>query len=172
MRRSLTATLLLLALAVPRPSTAPPDAAPAGLATCGLDMLHPLDVEVRLAAPLAPQRWVRSTVRVQSHLDLTDVQIRIEPQARVELAGQNKLAIGEIAARSPVELGFDLRVPDTRDVLQVAVRVSARAEGALLERGAVLQLLPHGPHHPGDAGAPASGGHGVLEYRGAARRVP
>ncbi len=170
MRQSLTTALLLLALGTPAFAPAPP--ATATSSRCSLDLLHPLDLDIRLAEALEPGKWVRASLRVQSRLDLTDVRIDIQPGTQVELAGQAKLAAVEIAAQTPAEFSFDVRVPDIQEVLQVAVRVSGKAEGQPLERGAVLQLLPRGPHHPGVESPAPSGEQSVLEYRGAARRLP
>lgn len=172
MRLSLTATILLLALATP--ALAPPGRirATAVGTRCSLDLLHPIELEVRLEQALEPGKWVRATVRVQSSLDLSDILVRLEPTAHVELAGRAKMALSEIAARTPAEFGFDLRVPDTQDVLQVAVHVNGKAEGLPLERATVIQLLPRGPHYPGVESPALSGGQSVLEYKGAARRLP
>lgn len=128
-----------------------------------MDMLHPIQVEVRLTEPIAPGRWLHAAVNVHSSLDLADVELRLEPVGQAELAGPRKAGVAEIAAGAQYEHDFDVRVPDTEAPQQVQIRVRARAEGAWLERGAVLHLLPRGVVHPGIVSPALSGQQRVLE---------
>lgn len=146
--------------------------APVPRTRCSMDVLHPIEAEVVLVDELVPGQWLRAVVHVHSRLDLADVQVDIDPVGAVELAGPRKTAVVEIAAGSPYERAFDLRVPDTASPQQVHVRISGKAEGQPIERGAVLHLLPRGVAHPGVESAVRSGTQRVLEQRGAARRAP
>ena len=137
-----------------------------------MDILHPIEVEAVLVDDMAPGRWLRAVVRVNSRLDLADVQVDLEPNGAAELSGPRKAVVAEIAAARPYEHGFTVRVPDTASPQQVHIRVSGLAEGARLERGAVLHLLPRGVSDPGVESPVLSGTQRVLEQRGAARRAP
>lgn len=139
---------------------------------CISDLLHPIEVEALLVDGMTPGQWLRAVVRVRSRLDLAEVRIDLDPVGAAELAGPHKAAVAEIAAERPYEYGFDVRVPDTASPQQVRIRISGSAEGARIERGTVLHLLPRGITDPGIASPVLSGTQRVLEQRGAARREP
>ena len=139
---------------------------------CSTDLLHPIEVEAHLVDGMAAGRWLRAVVRVQSRLDLASVQVDLDPAGAAEVSGPRKAAVAEIAAGRPYEYGFDVRVPDTAAPQQIRIRVSGLAEGARLERGAVLHLLPRGVTDPSVESAVLSGAQRVLEQRRAARREP
>jgi hypothetical protein len=162
---SLTALILLASGA---PLLAPPAETP-GLA-CTLEMLHPIQVQVRLVDAMTPGRWLRAEVQVQSERDLADVTVQLQADAGVEIGGRGKTSWTALAAATPQSLGFDVRVPDGESPRQLRVAVRGRTDGVWLERGAVLQLLPRGRMHATPVSA--AGGRTVLEHRGAARREP
>lgn len=167
MRTACLAILLSLASAVP--AQAPPAHTP-GVA-CTLEAAYPIQIELRLADPMTPGRWLRVEVRVQSDLDLSDVEVQLQADTGVEVAGSRKAAAWTaMAAATPRDLAFDVRVPDVRGPRQVRVQVRGRAGEAWIQRGAVLQLLPQGRHHPPQVRE--GDGRTVLEYPGAARREP
>ncbi len=189
MRFAITALILSLAYAPPAlapvtPTAEGPEPVPlvlqalhvVGGATtdtpvCGVDLLHPVEVTVQLEDAMASGEWLRATVTVTSREDLVDVRIDLLPVPAVELAGNRKTTLSRIASGERQEIGFLVRVPDTQAPLQVQVRVVGKADAGMLERAAVLHLLPRGPEHPGVESAVPSNQHRVLEYRGAGRRV-
>jgi uncharacterized protein YwbE len=138
---------------------------------CAMDLLHPIDVTVRLDDAMVPGVWLRASVALTSREDLAEIQVEFLPAAAVELGGSRKATLPHIAAGEREEISFLVRVPDTQAPLQVQVRVVGKADAGMLERGAVLHLLPRGPEHPGVESAVPSGQHRVLEYRGAGRRA-
>ena len=187
MRIAIAAMILSLAHASPalapvHPAVGGPQSSVAGLqhlrtatepstSVCAVDLLHPIDVTVQLDDAMVPGAWLRASVALTSREDLTDLQVEFLPAVAVELGGSRKATLPHIAAGEHQEIGFLVRVPDTQAPLQVQVRVVGKADAGVLERGAVLQLLPRGPEHPGVESAVPSGPHRVLEYRGAGRRV-
>ena len=142
-----------------------------GTPVCAVDLLHPIDVTVQLDDAMVPGVWLRASVVLTSREDLAEIEVELLPAAAVELGGSRKATLPHIAAGERQEIGFLVRVPDTQAPLQVQVRVAGRAAAGVLERSAVLHLLPRGPEHPGVESAVPSGQHRVLEYRGAGRRV-
>jgi uncharacterized protein YwbE len=142
-----------------------------GSPVCAVDLMHPIDVTVRLDDAMVPGVWLRASVTLTSREDLAEIQVEFLPAAAVELGGSRKATLPHIAAGEREEISFLVRVPDTQAPLQVQVRVVGKADAGVLERGAVLHLLPRGPEHPGVESAVPSGQHRVLEYRGAGRRV-
>jgi len=149
---------------------APSDHAPR--THCTADLLHPIEVEAVLVDGMTPGQWLHAVVRVRSRLDLADVRIDLDPVGAAELAGPRKAAVAEIAAERTFDHGFDVRVPDTASPQQVRIRISGLAEGARIERGTVLHLLPRGITDPSVESPVLSGTQRVLEQRGAARREP
>jgi len=166
MRFSCLVALTLLILAAP--ALAPPARTPS--VACTLEVSHPIQIEVRLVEEMVPGRWLQAEVQVQSDLDLSGVEVQLQADAAVELTGSRKISWAALAAATPRALGFEVRVPETRTPLQVRVQVRGNAEGAWLERGAVLHLLPQGRHQTPRVSE--AKGQSVLEYRGAARREP
>ena len=142
-----------------------------GTPVCAMDLLHPIDVTVRLDDAMVPGAWLRASVALTSREDLAEIQVEFLPAAAVELGGSRKATLPHIAAGERQEIDFLVRVPDTQAPLQVQVRVAGKAAAGVLERAAVLHLLPRGPEYPGVESAVPSGQHRVLEYRGAGRRV-
>ncbi len=139
--------------------------------SCTQSQMYPLEVTVRLLEELVPGRWVTAEVSVHGAVSLDRLSLEISAVRDVAISGMKRVDFGPLPSGKKVSHTLKLRVGDTPEQRQLAVVATGIAEGRTLRRGASLNILPHGPHHPAVASPVSKKGHEVMEYPGAARRL-